>query len=685
MLSELISGEKLDRTIGDLLHNIHVDGPINPATFEALAYIKKFHPEILAKYEARLICIMGLFYKTDDPGSVVEAVYASYSQAIKDQFGSTYTPLQASAAKGVGDHKYFSFSAPTSAGKSFLLRKIIEKCKNDVVVIVPSRALISEYYYELVKNLDKSVLILQFVEDVMRATAKKRIFILTPERATELFKYVKRFEVDLILMDEAQIAEEELRGVRFDAFVRRSDILFPRAKKVFAHPFVKNPEAQLEKHGFEKSAAYENYDLHAVGKIFLSHKSGAFSYFSPYRRETAHIASDQNIVKDALKSGDTVLIYVSKASIYSRKFTLEFAEYIELCPLVEDLDALEIIEALRAYVGASKEVGERQSNFINMMERGIVVHHGSMPLKARLLIEQFIRGNYAHICFATSTLNQGINMPFDIVWIYNFRKIDVLTLKNLIGRAGRTSRKESFFDYGLTIVNHRNVNKFIDLMGSTVSISDLSRLDLKESEANDDLVDIIKSIKENSFNDELNLPQSQINRMSNANIDGDIELILDNLILNGKILSGSKYYQLSHIVRNGIKVAFKNVYKCHLKRADLTCAEASVLSAAIPMMLWRIQGKSFSEIVSLRYAYLSKRDEQRLIRKKIKVGDISKVEGLRRLADLKINWSPVAFSIPQKSPELCSNRTKLFLVLVPKLPQFSIGVLLWRNRMLSQA
>jgi len=36
-------------------------------------------------------------------------------------------------------------------------------------------------------------------------------------------------------------------------------------------------------------------------------------------------------------------------------------------------------------------------------------------------------------------------------------------------------------------------------------------------------------------------------------------------------------------------------------------------------------------------------------------------------------------------PELCSKRTKLFITSLPKLLQFSIGVLLWRNRMLSQA
>ena len=58
---------------------------------------------------------------------------------------------------------------------------------------------------------------------------------------------------------------------------------------------------------------------------------------------------------------------------------------------------------------------------LSLMQKGIVIHHGSMPLRARLLIEHFVNKGFARICFATSTLIQGINMPFDVVWIDNFK------------------------------------------------------------------------------------------------------------------------------------------------------------------------------------------------------------------------------------------------------------------------
>ena len=46
--------------------------------------------------------------------------------------------------------------------------------------------------------------------------------------------------------------------MKFDAFVRRSERTFPEAKKVFTHPFVENPEAQLRKHQFEENSSFFN-------------------------------------------------------------------------------------------------------------------------------------------------------------------------------------------------------------------------------------------------------------------------------------------------------------------------------------------------------------------------------------------------------------------------------------------
>ena len=97
---------------------------------------------------------------------------------------------------------------------------------------------------------------LQFVENINKAHTKRRIFVLTPERAGELFKYKDSFNIGLFLFDEAQISEENIRGIRFDALVDRINKNFPTAKKVFTHPFISNPDAQLIKHNFTKESIY---------------------------------------------------------------------------------------------------------------------------------------------------------------------------------------------------------------------------------------------------------------------------------------------------------------------------------------------------------------------------------------------------------------------------------------------
>lgn len=648
MLNDLIEGNNTVEEIENALVNIHSHGPVDASIFESLAYIKRYHPDTLHTYESRLIALMGLFYKSESPKSLLEEVYSIFSQTIQSDFGRNYTPLQASAHKEIDNKKYFSFSAPTSAGKSYLLRDIIKNYDNDIIIVVPSRALISEYYYEIIEAVPNDVLVLQFVEDIYKDLTQRRIYIVTPERATEIFKFTNQFNIGLILMDEAQISEEPIRGLKFDAFVRRSERAFPNAKKVFAHPFVLNPEAQLKKHSYDHDSSSRTYNLHTVGKIFVSHRRRAFSYFSPYK-ETNKVPFEGDLPLEILENGGTLLIYVSKSSIYSGKFITKFAQYIDHCTPLANEHAREIIEDLRKYVGASKEGHERHSTFVEMMERGIVVHHGSMPLKARLLIEKFIRSNHAKICFATSTLNQGINMPFDAVWIDYFSSMDQLTLKNLIGRAGRTVSKKPSFDYGYTIVNSHNVNTFSERIKLSVEIGEESTLDSDPTEVDEDLQDVVEAVRDETFNDEMHLPQSQIDRIFAGNISNDISNLLDNLINGDSLISGEQYYNLENYVRDGIKSSFKNIYIQHLKRKELTRAESGVLSAAIPIMLWHIQGKSFSEIVSLRYSFLSKRDERRYIIRLLRNQKITAAQATEKLREIHIKYSPAAFTLPQKS------------------------------------
>lgn len=87
----------------------------------------------------------------------------------------------------------------------------------------------------------------------------------------------------------------------------------------------------------------------------------------------------------------------------------------------------------------------------------------------------------------------------------------------------------------------------------------------------------------------------------------NVEYILNNLFSENNIISGDEYYQLTEYRRKLIRNAFKDIFIAHMRRNELTSAEQSVLSTAIPILLWQIRGKSFKEIISLRYRFFSKK------------------------------------------------------------------------------
>jgi hypothetical protein len=82
-----------------------------------------------------------------------------------------------------------------------------------------------------------------------------------------------------------------------------------------------------------------------------------------------------------------------------------------------------------------------KSREYQLLEKGIIVHHGKMPgLMARLLID-VIDEKIVHLVLATSTLSEGVNLPFETVLISSLRRgtgeLNIREFGNLVGRSGR--------------------------------------------------------------------------------------------------------------------------------------------------------------------------------------------------------------------------------------------------------
>lgn len=83
----------------------------------------------------------------------------------------------------------------------------------------------------------------------------------------------------------------------------------------------------------------------------------------------------------------------------------------------------------------------QDSNEYRLLQRGIVVHHGRMPrLLSRLLVE-VIEERIVNVVLSTSTLSEGVNLPFEVLLVPSLRRgqqdVPLREFKNLAGRTGR--------------------------------------------------------------------------------------------------------------------------------------------------------------------------------------------------------------------------------------------------------
>lgn len=616
VIARIRRGEDLDQIINYAKDEIYKNGPNNAVVLEIISYFKLFQPEYFKKFEQDIIETMGLFFKHPNVESLAGAVFEMYHQHLKDELGNDYTPMQADILKKIKGLQYFSFSAPTSTGKSFVFRNLILSCSNDVVVIVPSRALINEYFDRLSNIVDsKSVNVLTFVDRINTKHIHKNIFILTPERARELFKNKDWLKIDLILFDEAQLSDEHsVRGLYFDSIVRRALKHFSDAKFVFAHPFVENPEAQMQKNGIEiidTTSAYSNYELKNVGQIFYTHDITAQKFYhfgsDPKILGTHKLEAAFDPIEAALKKGGSVLIYVPKTHIYSKQIYRQFQKYISMCHPIDNQDALKMIADLKEYIGASTtDKFFYNSDMLEKLNCGIVIHHGSMPLTARLLLEHFTQQGFCRICFATSTLEQGINMPFDVVYLDRFEESKTLSVKNLIGRAGRSTSKP-VFDYGSVVLRPNAMSRFRNVYRKKNTLSSKSRLDMTNDKIDEKYEEYKEAINTGEFSDEYNLTNKDLEKLKSDSVTTVVPTLLD-MMFNGTD------FVLPNAVAKEVYEDFQCLYKQYLGR-ELTAAEKYVFDSAIKIMIWKVHGKTFSKICQERYAYVSKVAERRLLSK----------------------------------------------------------------------
>ncbi|MCI1187787.1 DEAD/DEAH box helicase [Hymenobacter sp. DH14] len=356
-----------------------------------------------------------------------------------------------------------AISAPTSSGKSFIIKKYIEKRFNElekavILYIVPSRALINQVSEELRRDLNISEVDIRtafITDDQLRNVAPKQVFVLTAERCLKLLQYswLKQFVLDLIFVDEIQNAEDEGgRGTILEYVLRELLLLNEKAQIISAGPNIGN--AGLAFYGiFGKEGVEIKTSISPVFQIKTIVKPGNNDLQVIIKAGdgvdyTIKINTDSDIKKKFEKNigtglpdvirylgGDNQNLIYSPRTDYAEDWALKFAETKN--PLVDiNSELSELIDFLR------EEIHEDYF-LIDCLQKGIAFHHSKLPDVARKEIEDlFLSGKISNL-FCTSTLMEGVNMPANNLFVVIPKKrtndLSGFEFGNLIGRAGRIS------------------------------------------------------------------------------------------------------------------------------------------------------------------------------------------------------------------------------------------------------
>lgn len=651
LISKIMNHQEIHRIFRDVLNSIYANGPTIYTDMEILSYLYVYVPEEFELYKNYILKYMGIYYKKIPNDRLHDIVFDMYKKYILDTYHYLYTPVQASIIKGIKNNQCFSFSAPTSTGKSYVFRNIIKSCDKDIVIIVSSRALINEYYFRLVELIPKKdVNILTFIDKINTKRAKRNVFIVTPERCKELFKHKGEFDVEYFLFDEAQLSNEEsTRGLYFDSIIRRIQASYVNAKFVFAHPFVKNPEAQIIKNHFDlKNSSASQYIQKNVGQMFYAYDAGKYYHFGIDKAIMGNrkVGCSFDPIENAIRDNGSVLIYTTKASIYIKTIFIDFKKYIDMCSEIRDRKAQEYIARVSSYLGATDDKSKDcYSNMLYLLKRGIVVHHGSLPLQARLVLEQFTQAGFCRICFATSTLEQGINMPFEVVFLNTFQASRPLALKNLIGRAGR-STTESKFDYGSIVIHKSNLSRFRDILTKDDTLKTVSLLE--DDNIDNDYKEFRDAIISGTFSDEFNLTETQLEKLSQPDISKIIKKLLESMFIGDELIP---LKTLNEDVQFKLELynQFNKLYSVYLGRL-MVDGEKSVFDTAVKIMIWKIHCKTFKNICFYRYAYASRLKERRDLTNKIrKATKFNKIIYQKQFSNLYAAFIAECRDIPNKN------------------------------------
>ena len=358
-----------------------------------------------------------------------------------------------------------SISAPTSAGKSYILYQLLlEKIKtmHNIIYIVPTRALISQVEKDInqfVKSYKIQNIIITAVPRL--ETSIHNIYILTQERLHRLYIDNPDFKCDFILVDEAHKIDNGNRGILLERKLEEILETNPNVEVFFSSPFTVNPELLLNIIKNQNKKDVVNTEFVAVNQnlIYISQEKGntlkwniyLMTKKDKYNLGYLELQKSRRPVNESKKVGYLAweLGFDKGANIIYANGAAEAENYAKILSSIYEEEKIksesakikELIKIVKNYIHKDYILGK-------ILKNKVSIHYGNLPLLIREEIEKLFKDNELDYLICTSTLLEGMNLPAKSIFIRNPKRgknnpLNENDFWNLAGRAGRWGKEFS--------------------------------------------------------------------------------------------------------------------------------------------------------------------------------------------------------------------------------------------------
>lgn len=386
--------------------------------------------------------------------SLLERVFMHFNMdylSVPSDGGARFFPAQKEIYDSLS-RPYFSYSAPTSMGKSFMMRafikqQIVDGAKKNFALLIPTKALINEVTSELIESLttllkETDYRIVTSSGSMALETKHNYIFVLTPERMLYILIDDPDLKIDYLFVDEAhKISSGDKRSAFYYKVINKLEERHSNAHIIFASPNIPNPGIYLDTLSMGESTIGEGsivacrYAPVSQLKYIVDLWERNIRVFDSYSKKfiLLHEMSRQYSLSEVIaRIGDKRhnIVYCK-----SKNDAIQFArDYADTQEPIGDKKLQTFAEAIRNDVHKEYYLAE-------LVERGVAYHIGYLPANIRMQLEDYYREGLIKTMFCTSTLLEGVNLPAENLFITSYKKgrsdFSEVDFKNLVGRVGR--------------------------------------------------------------------------------------------------------------------------------------------------------------------------------------------------------------------------------------------------------